>query len=364
MVRSIVASPKYDESIHSFFLRVMLRAGLEDFTTIITLGGWGEIPSIPYDVRHELNKYDICFLFELFEKQFHLGNCQGLFDNRLSYIHPFNEAFFPDKKKSFCGSRLPLRFCRRCIEEQLLNEGFTYFKLDWLSVGFCNVHYTPLHKIRDGLSFSKTRDTLKSIILAEWNEVSDSISIEASHPAVFGKKSNSGNFIEKTSVSFTPCAKRDLIKYFMKRADYYPEGCFSVADYGLISEIQRNMVFNKNKMDLIETQLEDAYEYELEKNYSLLMGFCKKNLKINKISFFNIDHWVIKSNTMQCLDCLRGSYFDSHSCPSLGVIYYPAKIFSEQRNICDKFLCSIEERVEFYQNWLRLSGERWCMVFR
>lgn len=359
MIRSIVASPKYDESIHSFFLRIMLRAGLEDFTTIITLGGWGETPSIPYDVRHELNNYSVYFLFELFEKQFHLENCQGLFDNRLSYIHLFNEAFFPDKKKSFCGSRLPLRFCLHCIEEQLLDEGFTYFKLDWLSETFCNVHFTPLHKIRKGLSFSKTRDTLKSITLAEWNEISDFISIETLHPTVFGKKSSSDDFIEKTSVCFAPCAKKDLIKYFMNRMDYYPKGCFSVADYGFLSEIQRKMCFSKNKRSFLEKQLEDAYEYELENNYSFLMEFCNKAIEINKVSCFDIDYWVMKSNSKKCLDCVINNSVDSKSCPAMDMISYPAKVFFKQENICDKYLYDLEMRVEFYQNRLRVNyGER------
>ena len=60
-------SPKLDESIHSFFLRIMLRTGRENFTTIITQGGWGDTPSIPYEIRNELDMHDAHLFFYLFE---------------------------------------------------------------------------------------------------------------------------------------------------------------------------------------------------------------------------------------------------------------------------------------------------------
>jgi hypothetical protein len=359
MTISTGISPKIDESIHSFFLRVIIRTGWEDFTTIITHGGWGNTPSIPYELRCETNSYDRRHLFELFERQFYVGRKLSLFDNVFLHTRLFREAFFPDKKKSSCGSIVPLRFCYCCIEAQLVEQGFSYFKLDWLNAISCNVHLVPLHKIRNDLSFSKTRDTLKSIIFAEWNKIRDLVSAEVSHPTVVGKESSYNDVKKMLAISFTDCAKRDLIGYFMKLTDYYPSGLFSVADYGLLSKQDRYFLSMKKRMAFLKEQLEDAYNYELEDNYSSFMEHCNNFIEHKRVVCFGIERYVMKSKRQQCLDCLMNNPIDSRSCLAAGVISYPARVFPKQENICDKFLHDIERGVESYQKRLKVDyGER------
>lgn len=359
MAISIGMSPKIDESIHSFFLRIILLTGWEDFTTIITHGGWGNAPSIPYEVRRKINSHDVHHLFYLFEKQFYAGKKQSLFDNRFSHASLFREAFFPDKKKRSCGSRVPLRFCHYCIEAQLVEQGFSYFKLDWLNANFCNIHLVPLHKIRMDLSFSKTRDTLKSIILAEWNKISDLVSAEVSHPTVVGNESRYDDLKEMLVVSFAPCAKRDLIGYFMRLTYYYPSGLFSVADYGLLSKQDRYFLSMKKRRAFLKEKLEDAYNYELENNYSFFMESCNNFIEYKREVCFGTEHHVMKSKNQQCLDCLMNKPIDSRSCSTAGIISYPARVLPQQENICDKFLYDIEREVESYQKRLKVDyGER------
>ncbi|MFS1161262.1 hypothetical protein [Aeromonas salmonicida] len=359
MTINVGISPKIDESIQSFIFRIIIRTGWEDFSTVITHGGWGKIPSVPYDIRCDINSHDWCFLFEKFESQLYVGKDFSLFRNRFSHATLFRETFFPNKKKSSCGSSVPLRFCRFCIENQLVEQGFSYFKLDWLNKKFCNVHSVPLHKIRDCLSISETRDTLKSIIFAEWDKISDFISMELSHSTVVSKKPRFDDAKAMLAISFANCAKRDLIRYFTNQKDCCPNGLFSVADYGLLSEQDRYLIFVKRKVAFLKKQLEDAYDYGLENSYSSLMGYCNRFIEYKRVIFFGVEHYIMKSKERQCLACLMDNCIYFRSCSAVGVISYPTGVDPKQENICDKFLDDIERRVELYQKQLKVDyGER------
>src|SRR5690625_6353993 len=93
-------------------------------------------------------------------------------------------------------------------------------------------------------------------------------------------------------LSFSPCAKKELVEYFMSSSDYYPTGFSSIADYGLLSMIQRDLLFKKRKRDSLQKHLEEAYEHELSNNYHSLMEHCAKDLEIIAICHFGKEHWV------------------------------------------------------------------------
>lgn len=108
-----------DELLQSFILRVMIRVGWSDVTTLITYGGWGNNPSVSYEIKQEFDAFNASVLLDLFENQYYANKKYSLFNKRFLHISLFQETFFPHKKKTFCGSRVPLRFCRACIEKQI-----------------------------------------------------------------------------------------------------------------------------------------------------------------------------------------------------------------------------------------------------
>lgn len=357
MIKNIGMSPKLDESIHSFFLRIMLRTGRENFTTIITQGGWGDTPSIPYEIRNELDMHDAHLFFYLFERRSYRK--VNLFDNDFSNVTLFRKTFFPDKKKSSCGRSVPLRFCPLCIEAQLVEQGYSYFKSDWLNTTFCKIHFVPLQEVKRSLSYSKTRDSLKSIIFAEWNKVSDSVSVVVSHPTVVVKELNLDDVKERLAISFAPCAKDFLLGYFVRLTNYYPSGCFSVVDYGCLSENDKYFLSRKKRRDFLKTRLEEAYNYELDNNCSSFMEHCSKFIEFKVVVYFGVDHYIVKSKSKKCLDCLRHKPMDSNTCSAVETINCLAIVLPKQGNICDMFLDNIEKRVELYQKRLKVDyGER------
>ncbi|EPQ7202593.1 hypothetical protein ACUV0Z_003897 [Providencia stuartii] len=350
--------PQSDESLQSFIHRMMLRVGWSDFTTLITHGGWGSNPSVPYEVKQEFDAFDASILLDLFENQYYANKNYSLFDGRFSHISLFQETFFPHKKKTFCGSRVPLRFCRACIETQLHERGFSYFKLDWLYEAFCEIHATPLLKVKESLSLSKIKNTLKFVFLADWHEILDVVSEEVlldEHHKI--EESDLTRY--NRMLSFSPCAKRGLVEYFMSSSDYYPTGCSSIADYGFLSKIQRDLLFKKRKRDSLQSHLEEAYEYELSNNYHSLIEHCIKDLEIMAIHHFGKGHWVIKSTSRKCVDCLRHNVDDFRSCPAAGIISCTGGYLSSAENQCDKSLDSLESDVELHQRRLKVTdGER------
>ncbi|HAT1532608.1 hypothetical protein [Aeromonas hydrophila] len=351
--------PQSDESLQSFIHRVMLRVGWSDFTTLITHGGWGSNPSVPYEVKQEFDAFDASILLGIFENQYYANKNYSLFDGRFSHVSLFQEIFFPRQKKTSCGGRVPLRFCRACIEKQLYEKGFSYFKLAWLYEAFCEIHVTPLLKVKEGLSLSKIINTLSFVLLADWPEILDGVSEEVLPDNKHYKVETLDLTRDYRMLSFSPCAKRELVEYFMSSSDYCPTGLSSIADYGFLYKIQRDFLFKKRKRESLQNNLEEAYEHELSNNYHSLMEHCIKDFEIIAICSFGKEHWVIKSNKIKCIDCLRHNVDNFRSCPAAGIISCTGGYLSSAENQCDKSLDNLESDVELHQRRLKVTdGER------
>lgn len=206
-----------------------------------------------------------------------------------------------------------MRFCPYCIEAQLVEQGYFYLKSDWLNTTFCKIHFIPLQEVKRGLSYSKTRDSLKSIIFAEWSKISDSVSAVVSHPTVVLKELNLDNVKERLAINFAPCAKDFLLGYFMRLADYYPSDYFSVVDYGCLSKSDKYFLSRKKRRDFLKIRLEEAYNYELENNYSSFMEYCSKFIEFKVVVYFGVESYIVKSKGKKCLDCLRYKPIDANN---------------------------------------------------
>lgn len=119
--------------------------------------GWGSEPSAPFESKQFFNVFDAYLLLNVFEKQLDKYTEYSLFSDRFSHINLFRETFFPRKRKASCGSSIPLRFCRFCIEDQLYDKGFSYFKLEWLTDTFCKAHLTLMYEFKKSSSFAKIK---------------------------------------------------------------------------------------------------------------------------------------------------------------------------------------------------------------
>lgn len=77
------------------------------------------------------------------------------------------------------------------------------------------------------------------------------------------------------------------------------------------------------------------------------------------IHHFGKGHWVIKSTSRKCVDCLRHNVDDFRSCPAAGIISCTGGYLSSAENQCDKSLDSLESDVELHQRRLKVTdGER------
>lgn len=165
-----------NESIQSFILRTLSRNGASDLSTICEKCYWGLCPSVPLEHAHLFSQIDIKKLQQLYKRtnpiiRDNYGNIIGKlfkekYDFRLTLT--FKSTFFPFKKKTGCGPKTTIRYCRHCIREQVKERGFHYFKHQWLYLYDCEVHDYPLETLNNSAKKTPIQNILDLSFLPSW----------------------------------------------------------------------------------------------------------------------------------------------------------------------------------------------------
>jgi len=341
-------SPQSDESIQSFMLRVMLRIGRIDDKSILINGRWRCNPCVPYDIKKYFNVYGGAELFDLFKRQRYLSSKYNPFDNFTSSERVFWATFFPCDNKQHCGSNVPLRFCRSCIEKQIHENGFSYFKMDWLYVGFCEVHSIPLIKVKKSMPSSKVKKILRSIFQADWAEVLDGVSEDIFHQDELDMLNELKFAREDRFIRFSPCAKEGLVKYLVSNSNFSLEVFSGIANNEFLTETERNLLLQRKKIDFFRKHLEEACEYELENNSYSLIKYCLDYLEVMDVRYFGIDKWVVKKTNIKCKDCLKSNVTYIQFCMASGLIKSTAGRFLAVDTPCDGI---IDSKILWSEHW-------------
>lgn len=165
-----------NESIQSFILRTLARNGVLDSSTICEKCNWGLCPSVPFEHAHLFSHIDIKTLQKLYKSTNPIirdiyGNVIGnqffeKYDFGLTLT--FKNTFFPSKKKTGCGPKTSIRYCRHCIKEQIEERGFHYFKYQWLFQNNCEVHDYPLETFSNFTTKESIQNILDISFLPSW----------------------------------------------------------------------------------------------------------------------------------------------------------------------------------------------------
>lgn len=349
-------SPQPDESVQSFILRVMFRIGRIDAKSILISGGWRHYPCVPYDIKKYFDVYGSSELFDLFEKQRYLSSKYNPFDNFSSSERVFWATFFPCDNKQHCGSKVPLRFCRPCIEKQIHENGFSYFKMDWLYEGICEVHSIPLIKVKKSLPSSKVKKILKFILQADWAEVLDKVSEDIVHQDELDMVNELKLAREDRVIRFSPCAKEGLVKYLVNNSNFSIEVFSDIANNKFLTETERNLLLQRQKIDFFRKHLEEACEYELANNSCSLIKYCLDYLEVMDVRYFGIDKWVVKKTNIKCKDCLKNNVTYIQFCMASGLIKSTAVRSLEVDTPCDGI---IDSKILWTEHWRgRLRWEK------
>lgn len=300
--------PAFGESLQSFIFRVLFRAGYSDFSTIVTGGGWGDKPRVPYHARSEFEIIDPEELFRLYEKNTK-GN-QTCFSSPSSLKHSFIETFYPEKQKSYSGQHIQIRYCQNCIEKQLYELGYAYFKAVWLNLGNCSVHSCQLSIMSYGLSRGETIKTIKEILTGKGaleRKTGSEVAVVEPYPP-----------FSEVDLFFATCAKEAIFDYIFFDEELCPDDYTDLIPTGLLrQENSHHPTWGARRASLLR-DIECYYEQAIEKSYLQMMSYISNTMLIESSFLKGCGKFQLKVAAESCDDCSRIGcklhYSDLDSC--------------------------------------------------
>ncbi|MDP4537956.1 hypothetical protein Q3O60_17385, partial [Alkalimonas collagenimarina] len=136
-----------DESIQSLIYRAHVLNGINDFANIIdNKGRWIGFPRIKIGTLDIYKKFGEKLVLSMLQRQ-GLAPYKG---HRFEDPAPYrpNLAFFYRKsQKVKISNKHIIKYCTKCIQDNLFKHGFGYLKFEWIKSDFCQKHDTALQCI-------------------------------------------------------------------------------------------------------------------------------------------------------------------------------------------------------------------------
>lgn len=144
-----------DESLQSFLFRhIQINGGLDFSCVIDDSGSWLSKPSVPEKYQHIFRMFDERLLLGIARQSGLATEPDCLFANPTSSVITLSKIFAGESHEKYSVSGIQIAFCKKCIESSLAENGFAYFKTNWLFKSYCNQHSVRLsilkHRRRGG----------------------------------------------------------------------------------------------------------------------------------------------------------------------------------------------------------------------
>ncbi|MCS0254115.1 hypothetical protein NDI99_22310 [Vibrio alginolyticus] len=346
--------PMPDESLNGFIYRVLWRSGYRCFHSILMTGGWGDKPSVPLAAKHEFNFLDRYLKLDLYEKTFRQEKNQlSIFSNPISHVNNFEKTFSPIKDVKSCGNPIQIKFCRKCIDVQIKESGFSYFKNEWLNEDFCKSHQTVLHAIDPRVNRKEIFEVVQCILSGNCVDkylckILDGFHAHTSMP------------LSKSEVKFAPCTKPLLINYLKSKSTCYPDGYTELVDYGYLTKQERYATIKYKRSEEIKFSLEEHLDFYLEFDYDSINKFLVEHLKLQSFSPAKANlhkrmYKLWKDRKSNCSLCKININF-GEMCPvaEQSQVYFKKAVsllhaYIPPKNICDEKLSEMIDKVYSYQ---------------
>jgi len=276
-----------DESLHGFLVRQQLlhMHKFDPKGVIGADGNWRKAPFAHREVLHLFEKFDDLFLLEAIDVNIQLGeqNYQ-FFDGPDAYLSQISAIFFDGaRRESVSGSSRAIKYCHKCIEDMLRENGFGYFRHYWNSKRWCYTHNESFRVIKSGdykTSVALVRDILSGKKVPSWKLCK---SKPASH------KRNDNQFKRDNSLKFfypiraVKCSARIIAKCLIENKS-------DLNEYGLPVELDwlnlwtRNLIFSPtNSMDFYRAKNDLELLMVLLQQFTPLVNFIERNFDYYKL---------------------------------------------------------------------------------
>lgn len=134
-----------DESAHSFILRHHMVYGIPDVSNVVCKRGyWVKQPGVLRNTVHLYQYYEESHLLKLAINSYTFNYSRSIFGNPRRFLSQLDEVFYRGRSSSKKSGDHEIKFCPKCISEQIRLFGFGYFKYNWLHQDFCVSHKQKL----------------------------------------------------------------------------------------------------------------------------------------------------------------------------------------------------------------------------
>ncbi|MBY8219784.1 hypothetical protein ACSEYT_00450 [Vibrio cidicii] len=317
-----------DESVQSWFFRQALLSGESKFENVIgTDGKWYGTPCLGSGCTLNLHSIPDLGLLRFLRKSGIANKDATMFDNPVNYVKQMSIVTPSKYSSSNSKGQITIRFCEDCIGESIKENGFGYFKAEWLSSIHCSIHDVNLRELT-----SRNRQ---------------SAAVEIS-------RAFSGRPVSESQISFD--LDKDSHLYRESKSDelYHIMPCLLDAFYMWASKKSDNAelkyeyldFYHQNGMrkEVSDEYLHHKFMYFREHFPMQLKGFLERASELKEYKFgfrqrFSFSETLVKSKNQNCSKC---SYWRTTDfCP-----IKPIKVtmlnddfyYSRTDNPCDYYL--------------------------
>lgn len=165
-------TPQINEFLNGYIFRVLMAIGFRDLSTVVAqYGGWKPNPLIPYyahdQFEHLKSNSKLLIKTKLVKRNIE----NRVFCNLVNHRHDISNLFYSQSKFKFPGRVIPIRFCPICIEEQIYEKGYSFFKHEWNFYDNCFKHGASLLELSGILRHRETVEYIQHILYGRGSEL-------------------------------------------------------------------------------------------------------------------------------------------------------------------------------------------------
>lgn len=285
-----------DESIQSLIYRAHVLNGINDFANIIDpKGRWIGFPRIKIGTLDIYKKLGEKSVLSMLQRQ-GLAPYKGhRFEDPAPY-RPSLAFFYRKSQKVKKSNKYLIKFCTKCIQDNLFKHGFSYLKFEWITSDFCQKHNAALQCIPQLSRVASLRCLdmiLRGEIPPECNE------LDSSKDHINSFVSSHGRY---KKLHFATCLQEDF-------------SCFIKEEkYSIGEDVDDILRFSLSKGKVSDAFLSEQYVVKdifnaiKDSKSSVLKKFLEKHAELKIIQTGVLSHsslceTVLKSNRENCSLC-------------------------------------------------------------
>jgi hypothetical protein len=288
-----VLQPMSGESLHGFLFRIQMVSGGVGFENLIdNFGLWYEFPQILDSMSNNLKSHRLQLLYDVVREHSITTKWYSSFETPFGHYEELKALF---NKKQFRAmyakrKRFRIKYCEQCIAESLVQNGFGFFRTNWLINDVCQYHDTVLSVIKHNTHHRAIKAVLDAMRGNKPEVGHDKVNDLVISKKLMAAFDTTGFELGLLGPTLMPCAQKLLKEQFniIKRMRPYSDD----------DSLQGSEIFGRTKQ--LYLLLKNKYPKYFE-------PFFSKNLKyftiLKSYGEQTITERFIKSQHKVCYDC-------------------------------------------------------------